>query len=288
VGPLLIFFSLTYAVTWTCFIGAVAISHRTTLPLTPIVVTTRGLLLFLGTFAPSLIAVGMVAWHEGSIGVKSLLRCIVQWRVGARWYVLAISYMAAVKLSVALLHRVLTGSWPVFGHEGPGAILAAIIISTPFQSGEEIGWRGYALPRLAERMGFARGSVLLGLIWALWHFPLFFLPGADKYGQSFPVWTLGVTALSVAIAWLYTHTNGSLLLTMVMHSAVNQTIGIVPSASANASNPFTLKASLVMWLTTALMWVAGTYFFIRMPNIRLPRAGPGSSEETVSAVGPMR
>ena len=156
-------------------------------------------------------------------------------------------------------------------------ILAAIILSTPFQSGEEIGWRGYALPRLAERLGFRGASVVLGLIWALWHLPLFFLPGADKYGHSFPVWVLSVTALSVALAFLYTNTNGSLLLTMIMHSAVNQTIGIVPSASANASNPFTFKASLVMWLTTALMWVTAGYFLVRMPqNAGVPRR-PGRS-----------
>jgi membrane protease YdiL (CAAX protease family) len=194
--------------------------------------------------------------------------------------------MAAVKLAVALVHRVVAGSWPAFGHEQPIVILAAIIMSTPFQSGEEIGWRGYALPRLAERIGYALGSVVLGLIWALWHLPLFFLPGADKYGQSFPVWALGSTALSVALAWVYTHTNGSLLLTMVMHSAVNQTIGIVPSASASASNPFTLKASLVMWLTTVFLWVAGAYFLIRMPNMGLPRAEPARQDGTASPAAP--
>src|ERR1700676_2285886 len=114
------------------------------------------------------------------------------------------------------------------------------MISTPVQAGEEIGWRGYALPRLAARFGLARASLLLGVLWGCWHLPLFFVPGVDNYGQSFPVFVLGTTALSVAIAWLYAHTNGSLLLTMLMHSAVNQTLGIVPSAVANATNPFAL------------------------------------------------
>jgi len=75
------------------------------------------------------------------------------------------------------------------------------------------------------------------------HLPLFFLPGADKYGLSFPVWTLQAVALSVAITWLYAGANGSLLLTMLMHSAVNQTVGIVPSANLHLANPFTLKVS---------------------------------------------
>ena len=262
-GSLLKFFSLTYAVTWACFITAVAISPGAA-PTEPMLAVR--LLVFLGTFAPSLVALGLTARHDGSAGTKALLRRLFQRPVGARWYLLAVSYMAAIKLSVALALRMGTGSWPRFGHEGVGVIVAAIIISTPFQSGEEIGWRGYALPRLAEHIGFARGSVLLGVIWACWHLPLFFLPGADTYGQSFPVWALQVTALSVALAWMYARTNGSLLLTMLMHSAVNQTLGIVPSAVPSAENAFSLHASLVAWLTAAFLWITAAYFLVRMPK----------------------
>jgi hypothetical protein len=180
--------------------------------------------------------------------------------------VFAIGYLPAIKLSVALVHRAVTGSWPRFGTESWYTIVAAIAISTPVQAGEEVGWRGYALPRLARRFGFTRASILLGLVWSCWHLPIFFLPGADKYGQSFPVWTLQVVALSVAITWLYAHTNGSLLLTMLMHSAVNQTVGIVPSANLHPGNPFTLSVSLAMWLTAAFLWITALYFGVRMPT----------------------
>jgi membrane protease YdiL (CAAX protease family) len=186
--------------------------------------------------------------------------------VDARWYLFAVSYMAAIKLAVALAHRAITGSWPRFGNEAWYVIVVGIVLSTPVQAGEEVGWRGYALPRLAARFGFARGSVVLGLIWACWHLPLFFLPGADTYGQSFPIWVLGVTALSLAIAWLYAHTNGSLLLTMLMRSAVNQTIGIVPDAAPNATNPFVLSASPPYLLTVGFLWCVAVYFIARMPR----------------------
>jgi membrane protease YdiL (CAAX protease family) len=145
--------------------------------------------------------------------------------------------------------------------------LIAILISTPVQAGEEIGWRGYALPRLAERMGFARASVLLGLVWACWHLPQFSLQGADTYRQSFPIWSLEVIALSVAIAWLYTHTNGSLLLVMLMHAAINNTKDIVPSGAANATNALSLHASSVMYLTATLLWFSAAYFLLRMDRI---------------------
>lgn len=272
---LLRFFLLTYALTWVCFISVVKMSHapRPTAPATAIL---SGSLLLLGTFAPALMALAVTARDEGRRGVRVLLRRMIQWQVGWRWYLFAVAYMPAVKLSVALIYRLMTGAWPRFGTDDWYIIVPAIIISTPVQAGEEIGWRGYALPRLACRFGFARASLLLGLIWACWHLPLFFVPGADKYGQSFPVWTLQVVALSVAITWLYARAGGSLLLTMLMHSAVNQTVGIVPSANPNPGNPFTLRVSLVMRLTAMFLWITAAYFLVRMRNVK----GLRSEEET--------
>lgn len=261
VASLLKFFLVTFAVTWACFLTVVRMSQGSAAP----TLTGKGLVL-LGTFAPSLVAIALTGWEGGGAAVKALLGRMLQAPASAWWYLFAVSYMAAIKLSVAVVYRVGTGAWPRFGQESIAIILAAIVISTPFQSGEEIGWRGYALPRLATYMGFGAGSVVLGIIWALWHLPLFYVSWADTYHQSFPVWAAEVTALSVAIAWLYTHTKGSLLLTMLMHSAVNQTIGIVPSASAGAKHTFSLQASLVMWLTAGVAWIAGTYFLLRMPK----------------------
>jgi membrane protease YdiL (CAAX protease family) len=201
-----------------------------------------------------------------------LLDALLLWRLPARWYVFALGYMATIKLIVAAACRVKTGAWPAFGEQPLGLILAAIVVSWPFQSGEEIGWRGYALPRLAARLGMGLGSVVLGLLWACWHLPLFYLavPGNDEYGQSFPVWAAGVTALSVAFAWLYVRSKGSLLLTMLMHSAVNNIPHFVPPVLANTKNVFSLHASPIAWLTTALLWMAAAYFLARMRHIAVP------------------
>jgi hypothetical protein len=120
--------------------------------------------------------------------------------------VFAVGYMAAIKLSVAFLSRLATGAWPAFGQQPWHIMVVAIVFSTPVQAGEEIAWRGYALPRLAGRFGLARASLALGVIWACWHLPLFIIPATDKSGQSFLVYLLQVTALSVAMAWLYWRT----------------------------------------------------------------------------------
>lgn len=258
-GSLLAFFLLTYAATWACWIPVVAFSNSRPISL------TYGLWL-LGTFAPSLVALALTARNDGTTGVSALIGRILQWRLAARWYVFAISYMAVIKLIVAIAHRMVIGAWPRFGHEGPVIMLLAILVSTPVQSGEEVGWRGFALPRLAQCMGYGRGALLLGVLWACWHMPQFFILAADTYRQSFPVWSLQVIALSVAMAWLYTKTNGSLLLMMLMHAAVNNTKDIVPSAVSNPAGAFSLHASPVMYLTVAVMWIAATYFLIRMPK----------------------
>jgi len=271
VGFLLKFFLLTYAVMWTCFISVAAVPIPAGTPL------GRGLLL-LGAFAPSLVALSITAWDEGSTGVRALLRRVLQWRVAARFYLFAVGYMAAIKLIVALVHRLATGAWPRFGTVPWYVILLAIAFSTPFQAGEEIGWRGYALPRLATRFGLARASILLGLIWAFWHLPQFFIREGDTYGQSFFVFVLQVVALSVAFAWLWARTGGSLLLPMLLHSAVNNSKDIVPSATPGAMNTFGLSASLVAWLTVALLWICAGYLLARIPKAEQSR-GEGASSE---------
>jgi membrane protease YdiL (CAAX protease family) len=228
-----------------------------------------GFLYLLGVFAPSLVAFALTARVGGRAGTLALLRRTVKWDVRARWYVFAVGYMAAIKLAVALLLRIATGAWPAFGQEPVYLMAIAIVFSTPVQAGEEIGWRGYALPRLSARLGLSSASTALGVIWACWHLPFFFISGTDKSGQSFPLYVLSVTALSVAMAWLYWRTNGSLLLTMLMHAAVNNTKDIVPSAVSTAANAFSLSSSLVAWLSVAILWICAAYFLIRMREVKL-------------------
>jgi len=259
------FFAITYTMSWACFVAALVIV-RGLAPAAARMSAPVLVLGFFGTFAPSIVALGLTARSEGAAGIQSLLERIFKWRVGVRWYLFATGYLVAIKIGVALVHRIAVGAWPRFGVE-PWYILAvATILSTPVQAGEEVGWRGYALPRLATRFGLARASLLLGIVWAIWHLPLFFVPGVDNYGQSFVIFALQVTAISVPMAWLYARTHGSLLLVMLMHGANNQTRNIVPSAVPGAVEALTLSTYLPAWLTVTLLWIAASYFLARMPN----------------------
>jgi membrane protease YdiL (CAAX protease family) len=280
---LLKFFLLTYIVTWTSWIASATISGRNALlggtasPPSRLAAIS-GLLFLFGTVAPSLVALALTARAEGRAGTMALLSRVVRAPTAARWYVFAVSYFAAIKLGVALVHRIATGAWPPFSEETWYIMLVAVVLSTPVQAGEEIGWRGYALPRLAGQLGLARASIVLGLIWACWHLPVFFILGSDNFGRSFPVYLLAVTALSVAMAWLYWRTAGSLLLTMLMHSAVNNT-NIVPSAVLPGANPFSLNAPLVAWLTAALLWICALYFLVKMRGATMREAVSSEEQE---------
>jgi membrane protease YdiL (CAAX protease family) len=267
----LAFFPLTFALSWTLFGVAAWLAAGPASGASPNLIAQ---LFVPGAFGPALVAIWLTARTQGRPGLRALLRPVLQADVPVRWYVFAVGYMAAIKLTVAVLHRAGTGVWPRFGQESWWVIAVAIMFSTPFQAGEEIGWRGFALPRLAERLGLVRASLSLGVIWALWHLPLFYIPATDTYHQSFPLYLAQVTALSVAVAWLWERTNRSLLLVMLLHSAGNQTIGIVPSATADPTGPWTTRPTLVGWLTVSLLWICAGYFLARMPARAKP---PGSS-----------
>jgi membrane protease YdiL (CAAX protease family) len=248
------FFILTFAGTWTAWGVASRIGNA----------NLQTALIYAGTFMPAFVAISLTA-RTG--GVRALLEPLLQWRVRTRWYVFALGFILAVKLSVAVIHRLALGAWPRFGSQPLLLMLAGTVFSVLIggQTGEEIGWRGYALPRLARRLGLAPASVLLGVIWATWHLPLFFLfPDADTHGQSFPLYLLQVTALSVAIAWLWWRAKGSLLLTMLLHSAINNTKDIVPSAQPGAVDAFALSTSPVAWMTLALLWGCAALFLAQM------------------------
>ena len=253
------YFVLCYAVSWTFWLTA------STLPAG----APRSLLFLLGTFVPGFIALGFTWRGAGRDGARALLQRLVDWNVPARWYFFAISFMAVIKLTAAGLHRLVAGSWPQFGAEPLLSMLAATVLSTVIggQAGEELGWRGFALPRLASRFGLGGASVVLGILWATWHLPLFLVPAADTFGQSFPLYFLQVTALSVVIAWVCASVRWSLVPVMLLHAAVNNTKDIVPSFDARATSPWALSHSLVAWLTLPLLWVVAGYLLTRMSRL---------------------
>jgi membrane protease YdiL (CAAX protease family) len=259
----LAFFAITFAVSWSCWI-AIAMA-------VPLHSGAGQALAYLGTFAPALVALMLSRIRRGGAGVRTLVARVLPRPIAARWVAFALGYMLAIKLAAALLHRLVSGHWPAFGTESLVLIPFAIALSTPVQAGEELGWRGFALPRLAARLGLARASLLLGLVWAFWHLPLFFVREADTYGQSFVIYAVQVVAISVAIAMLYARTEGGLFLPMLFHAAVNNTKDVVPSAISGAHAVFSPRASLEAWLAAGLLWTCTGFILAWMARTETER-----------------
>ncbi len=279
---MLAYFLLTFLVSWSVWFAASGLAA----PGNTGLFGGRGPVFLLGVFAPALVALALTAQAEGRAGVTRMLARIGQWQVGARWYALALGYFAALKLAAALIHRIVTGVWPPFGDTPVAIMLLGIAVSTWAQAGEEIGWRGYALPRLAQHVGLGGASLVLGLLWAVWHLPLFVLPDSGSTGQSFPAYLLQVMPMSVVFAFLYWKTGGSLLLVMVMHAAVNNTTGIVPAAIGGSITPIAFGGSLVAWATVALSWAVAAPLLVLMRKADVKRIlGPApTSKDGMRAV----
>jgi membrane protease YdiL (CAAX protease family) len=279
--PLLTFFALTFTLTWVSWAAAAALIGTGNAVLRAL---ASGVVL-LGTFAPGIISLLMTRRAGGAVALDRLLGRVVQVQVGAGWYLFAVLFIPLLKVTAALVQRLASGTWPRFGATPWYLMLIALAISTWAQAGEELGWRGYALPRLASLLGLAPASVLLGVIWACWHLPLFFFPGSETAGQSFPLYLLQVTGLSVVMAWIYWRTNGSLLLVMLFHAAVNNTKDIVPSATPGARSTFTLHASEVGWITVALLWTFAAVLLFAMRRVRQVPGGEADFEAREDAAG---
>ena len=91
--------------------------------------------------------------------------------------------------------------------------------------GEELGWRGYALPKLLERFSPLVASLILGVLWGLWHLPTFYIAGTPQFGQPIIAFLIMTTAYSILLSWVFLHTRGSVLIATLFHGAINVSQG---------------------------------------------------------------
>src|SRR6266496_1916228 len=160
--PLVWFFALAYAFSWTLSIQYL--------------VTRSGPMIL--NCGPFLAAVAVLALTTGRSGVKGLFRSMVKWRVGARWWAIALLLPVVMTAAATGLNLALGASTPSshdFGRWTNVLPVFALVLLVPVIGGawEEPGWRGYALPRLLAKRPPLAASLVLGALWALWHLPVF-------------------------------------------------------------------------------------------------------------------
>lgn len=211
--PLARFVLMTFAISWSAWGIVLALGGD------PNGGPATLVLWMLGGFGPPIGAI-VAARADGRRQARDLLVRLLRWRVAVGWYVLM-----ALPLVVAVAAVTILG-WPT----GPDAsLISTALITMPtfavmaIAGGglEELGWRGYAVPHLQAKIGPFPAAVGIGLVWAVWHLPLYAMVDTTQADSNFGWFTLQAVALSILLTWIHNGTGSSILLPVLFHAAVN-------------------------------------------------------------------
>jgi uncharacterized protein len=247
------FFALTFAWSWTCWLVSAAIKPQSA--------SLATALMFAGSFGPSLAAVCVVVNASGRAGLRAWLgRCLQWpngWRQGGGWLALAVLLPAALTALAAALHVALGGSIrssPAAGHVLMTVANFFLVLLLGGPLGEEFGWRGHALPSLQERLDWRIASLGLGLVWGVWHLPLFFIAGTSQAHIPLALFMLSVVAMSVVFAWLVNRCAGSVVVALLLHTAINFWPSIIPVLpTSEGHRPYAFLVAMLVVLALGLL-----------------------------------
>lgn len=262
--PVPAFFLLTFVIAWSLWI--------------PLGVLASGniLLTLPGAWAPTLSALILLGLSEGRDGVRKFLKKVLRWRVGLRWYLVVLFGIAAVAylaIGIGLLFGInapeisLPNGLPREALIGALPIIFFINIFVGGPLAEDIGWRGYILPKMRERMNALNASLLIGIIWAIWHLPYFIFPGWTAAVGNVPFFwfALLTTSWSILFAWIYVNTE-SILMPVLFHAAINTTLGTLGVLGQTNGD------LLPLILNTVITWIAvGVVINVCGDDLLLPR-----------------
>lgn len=183
----------------------------------------------LAVYGPTLVSVVLTAVFEGRAGLSRLVARLNPLRTRWWWLVAVPVGMLALSFVSGLLASWLGfGGMPKFqGLSALGFALTVMFLTEPGPLGEELGWRGFALPRMLAVCSprwpgrTMTSGLVLGIIWAVWHLPAFFISGTPQQGFALPLFLVGALALSMIATWLFVRTSGSVLLSIVLHRMAN-------------------------------------------------------------------
>lgn len=245
--PLVVYFSLAYGL-WVLalvVIGLPDLSGRSPVPSSSFVMFP---VLVVGVGASGFTLTALINGREG---VRGLGRKIARWRLG-RWALALLIPPLGITAVLTFFRLVVS---PAFG-QAPSLGFALFGLGIGLVAGgfEEIGWTGFAYPRMSARFGALGGALLLGVLWGIWHFPVVdSLGAASPHGRYLPeffaAFVAAMVAMRVLIAWLYTNT-GSILAAQLLHAS--STASLVALSAPHVS-----PAQEALWYAAyaALLWV---------------------------------
>jgi membrane protease YdiL (CAAX protease family) len=234
-------------------------------------------------------------------GLRELLGRGLIWRVGIRWWAFAVFFMILPSVAALYLYNLLGGPSVDWSGLQPLYTLVPqfIFLTIAAGVGEEFGWRGFLLPRLQTRYNALASGLIVGVAWATWHVPLFFIKGTSQYEQGLqggllPAilgYAVFVIAQSVQFTWLFNNTKGSVLLAAVFHGASNTWGGYIDVYRGHFEGILVFMAISVL-ITIAIVAMTGATNLSRTNQrnvLPLEEAAPGrpqsSAEGAVQPAG---
>jgi membrane protease YdiL (CAAX protease family) len=277
--PVAIYFGLTFAISWggaLLTIGGSGAMRSTTPASDP-----RFAYALIAMLAgPSLAGLLMTALVSGRPGLREFLSRLLTWRVGAVWYAVAL-LTAPVAMIMTLL--ALSPSSPAFlpgiltTDDRTSLLLMSLAVGLSAGIFEELGWTGFAIPRLRQRYGVLTTGLIVGILWSAWHlFPNVWASRAAAGELAIPVYYAGtaagvfvgyLTAFRVLMVWCYDHTQ-SLFVAMLMHVSLTSSLLILNPIGISGAHlqVFSFAFAAAVWVVVAVIALRSGWQHERRPS----------------------
>jgi CAAX protease family protein len=206
-SPITSYFALVFGIEWL-------------LVLTLSSVTSPIVALLIGSWLPDGVGLLVTGLSAGQAGLHELFGKVILWRVSPKWYTIAIFLPVTMAWISIGLFAILTNNIPAVA---PTNQFTTILLGALFTGalGEELGWRGTALPRMQAHWNALVSSLILGILWGLYHLPSFFLSGLPLQNAPLISFLICSLCLTIYISWTFNHTRGSLIIVFLYHFSFN-------------------------------------------------------------------
>ena len=252
-----LFLAITFGITWS--IAVLVLGFSTWFEAHFGALNSASPFFYAAVWAPNVAAITLTSARGGWPSLRDLLSRLMSFRAAPWVWIAAIAFYPALMIVVQLVGLAFgrpLANGDVWLHAAIGVFNLPALLLGPL--GEELGWRGYLLPRLLQRMRPAAAALVLGVIWMVWHIPSFFASGLPQSGMALPVFAIAGVALSMFVTWLFVNANRSILIA-----------GVIPHAIVNAYGAAT---GAMTWINAAVL-VAGALLLVAILGADLRGSG---------------
>ena len=250
--PITVFLVLTFGLTWSIAATAILAADWFTAVFGGL--NARAPMFYLAVWSPNIAAFVVTLMVSGWSGISDLFARLFRWRVRPWVWIAALGFFPVLMLIAELIGLALGDPLPTTAN---WTALAAGMVTLPLLAlgplGEELGWRGFLLPRLLDRVQPLTAALILGPVWMAWHLPAFFLSGMPQSNMSLFIFVLSGVSLNVFITWLFLNARHSILIA-----------GIIPHASANA---WAESMGSITWINAGVL-VGGAVLLVWLVGLR--------------------